>query len=49
MRVSAAASVRGIVRKYDCALPTLHFKHSNTQGALIRVRIVQDVPHTSTG
>ena len=38
-RVSDAASVRGIVRKHDCALPTLHPKHSNTQGALIRVKV----------
>ena len=38
-RVSGAASVRGIVRKNNCALPTLHPKHSNARGALIRVRV----------
>ena len=25
--------------KLDCALPTLHPKHSNTRGAIIRVRV----------
>ena len=38
-RVSDAASVRGIVRKHDCALPTLHPKHSNTSGAITTVRV----------
>ena len=37
-RVSDAASVRGIVRKHDCAIPTLHPKHSNARGALIDTR-----------
>ena len=40
-RVRDAASVRGIVRKHDCALPTLHHKHSNAQEALITVIIVR--------
>ena len=38
-RVSDAASVRGVVRKHDCALPTLHPKHSNARGALIRAKV----------
>ena len=38
-RVSDAASVRGIVRKHACALPTLHPKHSNVRGAIVRVRV----------
>ena len=37
--VSDAASVHGIVRKHDCALPTLHPKHSIVQGAIITVMI----------
>ena len=37
-RVSDAASVRGIVRKHDCALPTLHPKHSNARGAIIVIK-----------
>ena len=31
--------IRGIVKKHDCTLPTLHPKHSNARGALIRVRV----------
>ena len=38
-RVGNAASVRGIVRKHDCALPTLYPKHSNAPGAIIRVMV----------
>ena len=37
-RVGDAASVRGIVRKHDYALPTLYPKHSNARGAIMRVR-----------
>ena len=38
-RVSDAASVREIVRKHDCALPTLYPKHSNAWGAIIRASV----------
>ena len=33
--VSDAVSVRGIVRKHNCALPTLYPKHSNARAAII--------------
>ena len=38
-RVSDAASVRGIIRKHDCALLTLYPKHSNAQGAIIEASL----------
>ena len=45
-RVQGAGGVQGelvllrvYVELHDCALPTLHPKHSNARGALIRVRV----------
>ena len=34
-----SAGMRRMVRKHDCALPTLHPKYSNARGAFIRVRV----------
>ena len=42
-RVSDAASVCGIVRKHDCALPMLYPKHSNAQGAIIIVIVLLEL------
>ena len=35
-RVSDAASVRVILRKHGCTLPTLYPKHSHARGAIIK-------------
>ena len=45
MRVSAAESVSGSIRKHACALPTLHPKHSNGRGATIRLRLRLRLTH----
>ena len=48
-RVSNAEGIRIIVRKHDCALPTLYPKHSNSWGAIFRDGSVESSLSLSLG